>query len=732
MSITITHPKDSPITTQIILRTKHTAYAMGILYGKFPIHLYYGKKTRSMDLSYKSSIYSFSPFYPEHHLKYLPDIVPSEFPTFGYGDFRASAIRIRDLSTGSNATEFIYKTCKKHKGRLPLAAPVFGDLPYAEAAEDTETLEMILTDSATGCELHLYYTIFPSHDIIARHMTLFNKGDSAVKLEKCMSLCLDIPRDDLELISLMGKYAHERHADRTSLGVGVKRVTSRRGASSHQANPCILLCDPKATEERGEAYGFNFIHSGSFLDELEVDQSGSTRVLVGLGDECFSWHLEAGESFTSPEAIMTYSNEGIGQISRNFHRFIRDTILPPEPFDQRPVVLNSWEAFYFNINGKLMEDFAVGAADVGMDMTVMDDGWFGERRNDRAGLGDWYPNPTLFPDGLKAFVERTKAKGTKFGIWIEPEMVNPNSDLYRNHPEWTLSAPGRIPLESRQQLVLDMGNPDVLDFLTESFKKCFADVPIDYFKWDMNRHLCPVYSNILPPERQGEAEFRHICGVYEMFRRLRAMFPNAMIENCSGGGGRYDIAMMKYSTQIWTSDNTEPADRTYIQYGSTIGYPTTAMSCHVANHKKSIENPRKLNYGFRVAMNGPLGYELNILDASDTARETMSKQIQEYRTYEHLILRGDFYRLLNPFTCDRYAYYFASSDNRELLITYLQNHGDPKEKIYKLKISRAMTGVTYRDSITGKLYTGEELKRGIEVKSDINDEYALMWHLIAE
>ena len=732
MSITITHPQNSVITTQVTLRTKNTMYVMGILYGKYPIHQYYGKKARNIDLGFKSDIRSFSPFYPEHWLDYLPDTAMAEYPTFGFGDFRAAAIRVRDLSTGSDATEFIFKKFKKHKGRMAIPSPIFGEQVYGEANEETETLEMILGDDVTGCELHLYYTLFPENDVIARHMTLINRGKAAVRLEKCMSLALDIPRGDLELISLMGEHVRERHVHRAPVGVGVKRITSRRGASSHQANPCILLCDPKATEERGDAYGFNFVYSGSFLDELEVDQTNTTRVLVGLGDECFSWHLEAGESFASPEAVMTYSPHGIGEVSRNFHRFIRDHILPPEPFNRRPVVLNSWEAFYFNIDGKIMEDFAAGAAEVGMDMPVMDDGWFGSRRNDRAGLGDWYPHPDLFPEGLKVFVERAKAKGVKFGIWVEPEMVNPDSDLYRAHPEWCLCAPGRIPLESRQQLVLDMGNPAVVDYLTESFKTCFKDVPIDYFKWDMNRHLCPVYSNILPPERQGEAAYRHICGVYELFRRLRAMFPHAMIENCSGGGGRYDIAMMRFSTQIWASDNTDPVARTFIQYGSTMGYPTAVMSCHVANHGNSIEDPRKLNYGFRVAMNGPLGYELNILGASETAKATMSEQIKEYRSYEHLILRGDFYRLLNPFECGRYAYYFASPDSRELLISFLQNQGDPKETVYKLKISRAIKDAIYRDTISGKTYTGEELRRGIEVKSDTEGLYAVMWHLTTE
>ena len=734
MSITITHLKDSKLTSQVVIRTKNTMYALGIFRDTFPVHLYYGKKSRSVDLTYQSYGSAFSPYYPEYGDDYIPTTVASEFPAFGMGEFRAAAIRVRDLSTGSDATEFTFRKMKKFKGRVAINAPIFGELPYAEADENTETLEIILEDKVTGCELHLYYTVFPESDVIARHMTLINKGKNTVSLEKCMSLCLDIPGEKygLDLISTYGAHSRERHVDRYKLSYGVHRITSRRGASSHMENPCILLCDPKASEERGEAYGFNFVYSGDFLDEIEVEPGKKTRVMVGLGDETFAWRLEAGESFTSPEAVMTYAPDGIGQVSRNFHRFTRDHILPKEPFERRPVVLNSWEAFYFNIDGKLMEEFSAGAAQVGMDMPVMDDGWFGARRHDRAGLGDWDPTPELFPDGLAAFVDRVKAKGDKFGIWIEPEMVNPDSNLYRAHPEWALAAPGRTPLESRQQLVLDMGNPAVVDYLSDSLYKSFNGIPFDYFKWDMNRHLSPVYSNILPPERQKEASFRHMCGVYELFRRLRAMFPNAMIENCSGGGGRYDLGMMKYSVQIWTSDQTDPVARTYIQYGSTFGYPTATMSCHVANHGSSIENPRKLNYGFRVAMNGPLGYELNILAASDTAKATMSQQIKEYRSYEHLILRGDFYRLLSPFECGCYAYYFASEDSRELLVTFLQNFDDPKETVRKLKISRAQLGVTYRDTISGKTYTGEELRRGIEVKADTKGEYAVMWHLIAE
>ena len=314
MSITITHPKESLITAQAVIRTKHTMYALGIFANRFPVHLYYGKKSRSADLTYRSWGSAFSPYYPEYGDGYMATTVSSEFPTFGMGDFRAAAIRVRDLSTGSDATEFSFRRMKKYKGRVAINAPIYGELPYAEADENTETLEMILDDAVTGCELHLYYTVFPESDVIARHMTLINKGKTPVSLEKCMSLCLDIPdfKYGLDLISTYGAHARERHVDRYKLSYGVHRITSRRGASSHMENPCILLCDPKATEERGEAYGFNIVYSGDFLDELEVDPSKKTRVLVGLGDETFSWRLEAGESFTSPEAVMTYSAHGIG------------------------------------------------------------------------------------------------------------------------------------------------------------------------------------------------------------------------------------------------------------------------------------------------------------------------------------------------------------------------------------------------------------------------------------
>ena len=706
------------------LRTKNTMYVLGLAEGKHLVHLYYGKHRRDLDFSAPTRAPHFCPYFADRTTKsYLPNTADAEFPFFGSGDFRACALRLRNLTTGGDATLFLYRSAKKRKGRVELPG-----LPYAEEDEKTETLELTMEDPATGCQLLLYYTIFPESDVISRYFVLKNKSKDPMRIEKCMSLALDIPRDGLDMISFQGEYGFERVYQRAPLIHGGQRIFSRRGASSHDYNPFFMLAAPKTTEERGEAYGFNLVFSGSFLDEVEVCGIKTTRVLVGLGEECFSYLLEPGEEFCSPEAIMTYTTHGIGQISRNMHRFVRSHILPPDKFPRRPVVLNSWEAFWFKIDEGLMVDFAKEAKACGMDMLVMDDGWFGARINDHAGLGDWYENRDKFANGLKSFVERVKAEGVKFGIWIEPEMVNPDSDLFRAHPDWILKTPGYEPLQARHQLVLDMANPEVIDYLKESFAKVFDGVDIDYFKWDMNRHMTQVYSPALPPKRQGEAAYRYMLGVYRLFAWFNEHFPNAMIENCSGGGGRYDLGMMKYSTQIWTSDETMPDKRVFIQCGSTFGYPTSTMSCHVAK-LDLCRDPRWLNFDFRVALNGPLGYEMNILQASEDMKEAMTKQIEEYRRYEPLILKGDFYRLLNPFTDEgRYAFYFVNEENSQILLTYLQNRGDPKQRPVKLKISRADPNARYTDTLSGVTYEGADLRRGIELDSDAEDFCATTFH----
>ena len=704
------------------IETANTLYVTQIINGKHPVHLYYGKKDGAQYPEYEANIMSFSPFSPTGGSwpNYIADTAMLEYSGYDSGDYRASSLKINNKN-GDSVTWLEYKDYEILAGRREIPG-----IPYADADDNTETLVLICEDELTKCTVKLYYTVFPREDVISRYVTVENNGDAAVTIEKLMSLTLDLPNCNYDMISFYGNHYYERKMQRVPLHYGAQNVFSRRGASSHQFNPFIAICDKSTDEEQGGVYGFNFVWSGSFLDEVEVDQTGSTRVQIGLGEENFSWHLDAGETFASPEAVMTYTDGGLGQMARNFHKFVNGHILPPEPFDCRPVVINTWEACYFWINEAEMLRFADAAKESDIDMLVMDDGWFGERNGDHAALGDWFPNKKKFPNGLKAFVDKVKERGIKFGIWIEPEMVNEDSDLYRAHPEWCIRCKDRVPMESRWQLVLDMGNPDVRQYLKDSLTKAFDGIDIDYFKWDMNRHISQVGSTILSPERQKEANFRYMLGVYEFYQWFVDHFKGAMLENCSGGGGRYDLGMMKYSTMIWTSDNTVPQQRVQIQYSSMLGYPASTMSCHVSNHKNICEVPRELKYRAEVAMGGALGYEIHLPNVSDTVRKTIKEQIATYRKYEDLILRGEYYPVKSPFDESYSAYYYMDESADKILVSYLQWKADEEREI-TVKVAKAKDG-RYRDE-EGRVYEGKELREGLKVLSDDTECNSKMWYL---
>lgn len=709
-------------TKKFFLTTKNSMYVFQILHDKFLGHIYYGAKKRGFDPDFHCRFTSFSPYFEETH-DYLATEAATEYSYFGSGDFRCTSLRIKNKD-GNAYTLFLYKSHRIFKGRAPISG-----MPYADVKDGDQTLEITLCDEYTGCILKLYYTVMVDCDVISRYMKLENCGEYPVDIENCMSLQLDLPDRDYDMLSLHGAYGWERQFCRTPVRMGSQTIFSRRGSSSHQFNPFMALCKHNATEERGEVFGFNLVYSGNFLGEAELGQAEAVRVQLGLGSENFGWHLLPGETFESPEAIMTYTGKGVGQMSRNFHKFTNERILPREIFDKRPVVLNTWEACYFNIDEDVMLKFAKASAECGIDMLVMDDGWFGKRENDSAGLGDWWENPDKFKDGLKAFVDKVKKYDLKFGIWIEPEMVNPDSDLYRAHPEWCLRVPGRRNQLSRNQLVLDMSNPDVVEYLKKSFADTFNGVSIDYIKWDMNRHLSEVGSDFLPPERQLEVPHRYVLGVYELFRWFRETYPNVMIENCSGGGGRYDLGMMRYSSQIWASDNTDPVWRCKIQYGSMIPYPASTMSCHVSHPGSSV---KEADFRWAVAIGGMLGYELHIVNADEDIRDCIPRQIAEYRKYEELIRCGDYYRLYSPFETNYNAYYFASADNSKILLSLIQLSPDKKEKALKLKVSRADINAVYVDERSGEKYTGAELRRGISVTSSLEDRFFRIWSLVKE
>ena len=500
-------------TQQFIIHTANTTYAFDVFKGKYLRHLYYGKKKETI-VPEPLVGYSFAPYLIENGYMCSPDTVPCEISFFGSGDFRATSLRIN--SDGTGVTDFYYSSYRIYSGRASLDG-----LSEAKADENTDTLEIKMKDDVSGCELTLFYTVYSDNDIIGRYMKVENKGKAVVKIENCFSLELPISRCDFDMISFYGRYGLEVNFQRVPLHHGSQSVFSRRGATSHQYNPFFALCTHSATEESGEVYGFNFIYSGSFVDNVEVDQTNSTKVLVGLGSENFGYTLDVGEQFVSPEAIVTYSARGIGRMSRNFHNFIRYNIMPKTALNPHPVVLNTWEACYFDIDEAKLIKFAEEAAKMGFDMLVMDDGWFGARLNDKVGLGDWFENKDKFPNGLASFVEKIKNIGLKFGIWIEPEMVNPDSDLFRAHPDWAIQVRGREPLQSRQQLVLDMANENVVEYLIHIFEKTFDGVSIDYFKWDMNRHLSNVGSLAFSAEEQNEVSFRYMKGVYRLIRDLQ-------------------------------------------------------------------------------------------------------------------------------------------------------------------------------------------------------------------
>ena len=702
---------------RFIINTKSTTYAFDIVLDRYLYHTYYGKRTRDLpDVVFHPV--SFSPYLNGYDESRSPDVLPQECSFYGSGDFRPNALRLN--SDGTGVCDFVYLSHRVFKGRTALDG-----LPQARPDEHTQTLEITLIDEVSGCRLKLYYTVFADIDVISRYMVIENQGQACVKIEKCMPLMLDIGRSDLDMISLYGSHCKEVNFQRVPLHHGTQSVYSKRGGSSHQYNPFIALCDHGATEEKGEVYGFNFVYSGSFLDEVDVDQTGRTRVLMGLGSDCFSYTLDVGESFCSPEAVMTYSSAGIGKMSRNFHRFVREHIMPPIALDAHPVVLNTWEACYFDIDEDKLIRFAKEAKKTGFDMLVMDDGWFGERNHDRAGLGDWFENKSKFPNGLASFVSKIKAEGIKFGIWVEPEMVNPDSDLYRAHPEWALRVEGREPLRSRHQLVLDMSNPAVFDYLTAQFDKTFQGIEIDYFKWDMNRHMSNVGSSILSADKQSEVFFRYMKGVYRLFDWFAARFPHAVIETCSGGGGRYDLGMMQYGIQIWTSDNTNPYDRTMIQASALLAYPAATMSCHVSNPH---ENLRSLDYRYKVAVGGMLGYELNILEMSEQVKKDIAAQIKEYKSFDHIIRLGDYYNLAFPTKYSYAAYYYATSDASELLLTVIEKGDCARGKTKRLKIKAAVADAMYTDTRTGKTYGGEELRQGLYVDLTGEPDSAHLYH----
>ena len=668
------------------LNTQSTTYQMKADQYGVLLHTYYGPRAEG-DLSYliryADRACAANPNEVGTDRTYSLDTLPQEYSTCGVGDQRLPSIEIRQAD-GSRAVDLRLTDWEVERGKY-----VLDGLPFFHGA-DGETLQLYLEDAATDLVVKLSYGVFEEYDLITRSVEVCNYGKQPVQLCQCASLCLDFLRADLDLITFDGCHMMERCPSRTPLRPGTQGVGSVRGASSHQHNPFVVLCDHDANEDYGVCYGAMLLYSGNFQIQVEASQYNNARLVMGINPYHFCWTLGPNESFTAPEAALVCSPHGLGQMSRRLHRAIRERLIrDPLKGQRRPVLINNWEATYFNFDADKLVEIAGTAASLGIELFVMDDGWFGQRGDDNRGLGDWQVNTDKLPGGLEALAPRLKALGMRFGIWIEPEMVNEDSELYRAHPDWALAIPGRAPARGRNQLVLDFSRPEVRRYIYDQIKAVLSSAEVSYVKWDMNRSLSDVWSAALPPERQGEVYHRYVLGVYEMLEWLRRDFPHILIEGCAGGGGRFDGGMLYYTPQIWCSDNTDAIDRLRIQYGTSFCYPASAVGAHVSvapNHQTGRVTP--LETRGAVAMAGSFGYEMDLGKTSEEERDIIRRQTAFFKEHYSLIQQGDYYRLSDPFRdgpCT--AWEQVSPDGREALVTVVtgSTHAAPPFLALRLK-----------------------------------------------
>ncbi len=648
------------------LDTATSSYRIQIHETGHLLNLYYGSRIPDASIPGRSRrrvSASFSPYDPVSGIDGLsPDAAPMEYGTNGAGDFRISGLSVRN-AWGNSTTDIRYISHCIYPGK-----PRIPDLPasYVDEQEDADTLEIHALDAATGVRVTLFYSVFTALGVMTRWVRVANDSAQDCSLERVMSLCLDLPSMDYDMITLYGRHASERSYCRRALARGLQGVESKRGASSHNQNPFVALVERGANEEYGRCYGFQLVYSGNFSALVECDFNATTRLIMGIHPTDFSWKLEPGQSFDTPEAVMVYTQNGIGEMSRILHRFYQKHLIRgPWKTKKRPLLINNWEGTYFDFTTEKLLAFADTAKELGIEMLVMDDGWFGCRNDDNCSLGDWFANESKLPGGLGPLIDGIHARGLKFGMWFEPEMISGDSELFRAHPNWHIHVPGRRPMEGRHQYVLDMTREDVQENIWLQLDAILSQYPIDYIKWDFNRNISDAASAALPPERQGEFFHRYMLGTYRLLERLHTAYPQILLESCSGGGGRFDPGMLCYSPQIWTSDNTDPIDRLPIQFGTSLCYPAAAMGAHVSACQRTDISVRG-----DVALWGSFGYELDPRKLTAEEKETVKKQVEEYHRYYRLIHEGDLYRLVCPWDGRQFVVWqFVSQDRQESLVT---------------------------------------------------------------
>ncbi len=717
----------------ITLQTKHSSYQMKIGNLDYLLHLYYGPSIWDTDMSYQIMQYdrgfSGNPYESRNERTFSLDAQPQEFSTQQQGDFRTASIEVVN-GDGSYSYHGKAVSHKISKGKYQLDT-----LPCVFAAKNdtVDTLEVTLSDEISHLQVVLLYSVFEEADVITRAVKVVNSGDTSIHLKKIMSVCLDFFNGaDFDLVSLPGRYGQERQAERQHMTHHIHTIGSVRGSSSHQQNPFVILCDRNATEDYGKCYGFSLMYSGNFLAEAELDQYDQLRLVMGIHPKQFVYELKPQEVFEGPEVVMAFTEHGFTGLSHLYHDFYRTNLCQSKFVQdvQRPVLINSWEAAFMDFDDVKLVEIAKAAKNMGVDLLVMDDGWFGKRDDDNSGLGDWYVNQNKIKCGLHKLVEQINDLGMKFGIWFEPEMVSEDSDLYRAHPDWAMQIPGRHAVRSRNQMALDMSRRDVQDYLIQQVNAILDDANIFYVKWDINRSLADIWSNELPPERQGEVYHRYILGLYRVMDNIIKTHPDILFEGCSGGGGRYDAAMLHYYPQYWVSDNNHPIDRLKLHYGTSFVYPVCTMGAHISDSGKFVPIKTKAV----VAMCGTFGYELDATHLTKEEQAICKEQSDLFRKYYPLIIKGDYYRLTNPFKAGNMtAWQHVSKDQSESLLSVVVTNltcNGPQEYV---QAKGLVPDGMYRINDGKELYSGSALMNaGLPINREVDEYSSFQFYLKRE
>lgn len=695
------------------------SYIFTILENGTPGSLYYGARLTDKDdyselLEMKRR--ANAPCTYEGNLLFSLEHLKQEYPLYGHGDLRYPACSMR-RENGSHIFEFRYISHVIYSGKHGI-----NGLPaiWCSTTDEMESLEVELEDANSGTRLTLYYTICSDLPVIARHTRITQVGASAVTIERVMSCNVDLIDDAWEMVQLNGAWSRERHVTTMPLRPGIQSVYSMRGHSSAQFNPFLALKRKECTETQGECMGFTLLYSGSFLAGVEVDNYHVSRVQIGIHPDCFEWTLQQGESFETPEAVYVYSEDGLNGMSQAFHTlFNRHLVRGKYRMKERPILINNWEATYFDFDEEKIVRIAETAAQAGIELFVLDDGWFGNRNDDHRGLGDWYVNLQKLPHGISGLSQRIHSLGMQFGLWIEPEMVNRDSNLYRTHPEWVMVDPDYVPCHGRNQYVLDFSRKEVVDYIFRCLDQVLDGADVNYIKWDMNRTMSEVYSRSHSSLQQGRVMHEYILGVYDLYERLIQKYPDILFESCASGGGRFDAGMLYYAPQAWTSDNSDAVERLKIQYGTSYVYPPSCMGAHVSavpNHQVFRNTP--FNTRANTAFYGAFGYELDLSKLTEDELEQVRQQVTFMKKYRSVFQYGTFYRLSSPFESNETVWMSVSQDQKTAIVGYYRVLNEVNVGYRRIRLKGLNPDEQYRISMDGRWIEGRELMKAGLVTSD--------------